>query len=227
MRRLLFTLGLLGLLCQQTALWIFASPLQQDCSGVVITSPRSSGDPVRGRVSITGSATIANFQFYKIEVAAGDNPPDSAFRVIGNTHNNSVVNGQLEVWDTTSVPDGRYALKLTVVDIRGNFPCPPFVVRSVIIGNRAPTATPTSTPTVTPTPTAVATATRPAAPTVPVPTSVVRATPTPEPTRSASPLIEFNPQPYVQALIWGGCAMGSLIGLIVLFVILRWIRDQL
>src|SRR5262249_14251223 len=147
MQRLLLILQLLGLLCLQTAPVLFASPLQQDCSGVVITSPRSSGDPVRGRVSITGSATIPNFQFYKIEFALGDNPPDSAVRVIGDTHNNPVVNGQLEAWDTTSVPDGRYTIKLTVVDIRGNFPCPPFVVRPVIIGNRAPTAIPTGTPT--------------------------------------------------------------------------------
>src|ERR687885_1609817 len=142
MRRLFV---LMCALCLQASSLAQAAPLQQDCSGVAITSPRASGDPVRGRVNISGSAAIANFQFYKVEYAPGANPPDSSYRNIApDVHRTAVSSGLLETWDTTGIPDGPYSLRLTVVDIRGNFPCPPVTVRPIIVANRAPIASPTS-----------------------------------------------------------------------------------
>ncbi|MCA1553898.1 MAG: hypothetical protein LC737_05925, partial [Chloroflexi bacterium] len=132
----------------------FAASLLQDCSGVSITSPRPSGDPVRGRVSVTGSANIPNFQFYKVEFAPGAVPQDAAFRnLASDVHRSPVPSGQLEIFDTTRVSDGSYSLRLTVVDNRGNFPCPPVTVGPIIVFNRAPLDTPTPEPTATDTPT--------------------------------------------------------------------------
>ena len=229
MRRLLMMLGLLYLSSTPSA---FATPLQQDCSGVAITSPRASGDPVRGRVAISGSANIPAFQFYKLEYAPGDNPPDSAFRVIGDVVRTPLNSGQLAAWDTATVSDGAYTIKLTVVDIRGNFPCPPFIVRQVVVGNRAPTATPTGTPTETPTATPIGTPTRPAAPTIAVPTSAARITATVVTTGTVAPrpiisLDAINTEPFVNAFLWGGCMMGSLFALAGLFLFVRWVRDQI
>ena len=119
MRRAFFV-ALLALLLLQT--YVDAAPLAQDCGAVTISSP-ASGDAVRGRISIAGSAFIPQFQFYKVEMAAGASPPDSAFRnLAGDVHRNAVQSGVLDTWDTTSVPDGTYSLRLTVVDQRGNFP---------------------------------------------------------------------------------------------------------
>ncbi|MBI3733506.1 MAG: hypothetical protein HY259_08635 [Chloroflexi bacterium] len=211
-----------------------ALPLQQDCSGVAITSPRASNDPVRGRVVISGSAAIANFQFYKVEFAEGTNPPDSGFHSIApEVRRTQVRAGQLEIWDTLAIPDGPYTLKLTVVDITANFPCPPVLVRPVIVGNRAPTPTPTGTPTETPapTPTRRITVTL-SAPTVAVPTSAARTgiTSTTSISDTAAPrsLIDFGFLGGVsQALTVGACGMGSLIGLIGLFALGRWVLDQI
>ncbi len=218
----------------QSSMPVLATPLQQDCSAVAITSPRSSGDPVRGRLAISGSASIPNFQFYKVEYAPGVNPADSSFRSIApDVHRNEVKSGQLEVWDTTTVPDGAYVLRLTVVDIRGNFPCPPVIVRQVIVANRTPLATSTATPTETTAPTSapLATATKPPPPTIAVPTSAARGTITatanltdPIPSR---PLFSFDFLAIGEALAWGVCGMGGLMALIALLALARWVLDQI
>lgn len=231
---------LVGLLFMQASSLVKAAPLQQDCSGVAISSPRASGDPVRGRVNISGSASIPNFQFYKVEYAPGRNPPESSYRNIApDVHRTAVVGGLLDVWDTAGVPDGAYALRLTVVDIRGNFPCPPVVVQPIIVANRAPVATntPIVTPTEVTTPTVAlsSAATRPAAPTAPtivLPTSAARSTSavtaTAALTQTTRPLISFDFLPDVtQALLYGVCGMGVLLAVVGIYAIARYILDQI
>src|SRR5438105_9433840 len=178
MRRSLFVVFLLWTLLQASA---YAAPIAQDCGGVTISSP-ASGDAVRGRIGITGSAVIPQFQFYKVEMAAGASPADAAFRNLsGDVHRNAVRSGVLETWDTAGVPDGTYSLRLTVVDQRGNFPCPPVTVR-IVVSNVAPTNTPTPEITDTPTPGATGSPSpqatggtnQPVAPTVALPTSAAR-----------------------------------------------------
>lgn len=127
-----------------------APPAQGDLA--VITSPQNNAI-VRGLVPIQGSATHSQFQFYKVEYArepvTGDN-----WVIIGAIHEQQVVDGQLEVWDTTQVPDGSYSLRLRVVKIDGNYN-EAFVVQ-VVVANAQPTETPTPAetpiPTITPTP---------------------------------------------------------------------------
>lgn len=110
-----------------------------------IISPRE-GERLRGRVPIIGSAQVPDFQFYKVEFGLGPNP--TQWSVIGILHEQPVINGQLEVWDTTALPDDVYTLKLTGVRRDGNWQ--DVQVRNVVIANRAPEPTPT--PDVTPTP---------------------------------------------------------------------------
>jgi hypothetical protein len=214
-----------------------AAPSLQDCSGVAISSPRESGDPVRGRVNISGSATLPSFQFYKVEFAAGSNPADTSFRnMSGDVRRSPVTSGLLEVWDTTGLPDGPYTIRLTVVDIRGNFPCPPLVVRSIIIANRTllATVTPSIAPTAVVTGTVAPTfsSTRAAAPTIALPTTTARGTVTATstltdtvPPRSLISL-DFLPD-VIQAVIWGIGGMLLIFVIVAFYMVVRWVMDNI
>ena len=81
---------------------------------------------ISGTVTIQGTATVENLQFYKIEYGLGESPEQ--WHSIGEMHPSAVVNGVLGVWDTTGFPAGVFTLRLTVVDITGNYP-PPHDVR--------------------------------------------------------------------------------------------------
>lgn len=96
--------------------------------GVQITSPVMN-QIISGQVTILGTAKIDRFQFYKLEYGIGENP--AQWHSIGEINRTPVVNGILGVWNTTGFPSGVFTLRLTVVDITGNFP-PPCDVRVII-----------------------------------------------------------------------------------------------
>lgn len=98
--------------------------------GVRILSP-GMNQTVSGSVAIIGTANIPNFQFYKVEFAPGEQPADSAWAVIGDVVRQPVENGLLATWPAGAFPAGTYWLRLTVVDITGNFP-PPCTVRVIV-----------------------------------------------------------------------------------------------
>jgi hypothetical protein len=95
---------------------------------VRITSPGVDAH-LAGSISIFGTASIPNFQYYKIEYAAGD-PPQS-WHVLGDVHKQQVSNGVLYTFNSAILPAGVYYLQLTVVDQTSNFP-PPCAVRVVL-----------------------------------------------------------------------------------------------
>lgn len=66
-----------------------------------------------------GTANIENFQFYKVEYNGG-----SGFAVIGDLVHQPVNGGVLTSWNTAGFPSGTYTLRLTVVDVTGNYPAP-------------------------------------------------------------------------------------------------------
>lgn len=74
-----------------------------------------------GRVaSISGTAAIPRFAYYKIEYQpsqAGD------WSFVARSES-SVTNGLLHAWDTAPLAPGRYRVRLTVVDATGNYPAP-------------------------------------------------------------------------------------------------------
>jgi hypothetical protein len=196
---------------------LLAEPARQGVQ-VQIVRPEMNAE-VRGLVPIIGSASVPDFQFYKVEFGVGPNPAQWA--VIGKLHEQAVLNGQLEVWDTTVLPDGVYTLQLQAVKRDGNWES--FFVRGITIANSRPAATPTPEASATPD---VAVAPPTLAPVAGV-TPTVAATPTIlriEPTRGAfmptpTPTLSrpgqvsnwpVNPKNWGQAFVFGVISMGAV-----------------
>ena len=215
----------LAVLSVMAALFLLATasakgaPLRQPVQ-VQVTSPEM-GSELRGLVEIMGSASVPNFQFYKVEFGVGPNPTDWA--VIGELHDRPVINGLLEVWDTTRLPDGVYTLRLQGVKQDGNWE--EFVVRQVSILNSRPSATASPTVTLTRPPTPVRVATPRATATLQIiaPAGPL-AIPTPTPTLSRperrGPL-PVDPKGWAQSLCYGGVAMGAVFVLLGVVLALR------
>ncbi len=161
-----------------------------------ITSPRPNAI-LRGTVSIQGTASVPDFWKYEVQFAPGLNPPNNAWSVL-IVREEPVINGQLAVWDTTTVPDGTYTLRLRVVYRDGNYE--EVYIRPVSVQNAGPppTETPAETPTPLPTLTPVSAA-PPATGTTPVvvaqPTVVLPPTPTPVAAQTPAVIAQARPTP--------------------------------
>jgi len=86
-----------------------------------ITYP-GMGAKVEERVEIWGTADIDQFQYYKVEYGIGETPP--GWVVIDDLKYEPVSEGVLVIWNTAGLTPGTYTLRLTVVDITGNYPEP-------------------------------------------------------------------------------------------------------
>ena len=113
-----------------------------------ITAPKS-GATIAGQVPIIGSAVHPAFDYYKLEAGPGDNPTDDQMALITPLLHDQVLKGQLAVWDTTALGDGRYSLRLRVVQLDGNYQ--EFWVPNLTINNTAPPTPTRRPPTATPT----------------------------------------------------------------------------
>lgn len=122
-----------------------ALPLRQD-SAAFISSP-SDGSTVSGSVQISGSALHPAFQRYELYFTA---EPGENWVFIGDIHTNQVNNGFLGSWETGSLPDGSYSLRLRVVRLDGNYD--DGFARNLVVANSAPVATDTPIPEPTPDP---------------------------------------------------------------------------
>jgi len=81
------------------------------------------GQVVEGQVEIEGTANIESFDYYKFEYRR-EGDAESAWHWIASFET-AVDAGHLGTWDVTGLPPARYSLRLTVVDIEGNYPYPP------------------------------------------------------------------------------------------------------
>lgn len=77
-------------------------------------------ESVSGSVSMVGTATHENFQYYKVEYAPAGS---SSFSYLAGDKN-PVVNGFLATINTNTLGNGAWTLQLTVVDQTGNWPTP-------------------------------------------------------------------------------------------------------
>ncbi|MGC9360278.1 MAG: hypothetical protein ACP5G7_07890 [Anaerolineae bacterium] len=223
MRKRLWNLACLLVALLVLTVPIGAEPLQQQ-SAVQITSPEM-GAQVRGLVPIVGSASVSPFQFYKVEYGVGPSP--SSWAVIGSLVESPVINGQLAMWDTNTVPDGVYTLRLQAVKTDGNFE--EFVVRGVVVANSAPTSTPTpeatETPfgqerfTATPSPTRIQPTATPRIIAPEGPIAGATATPTLSLPSQRDPLIDT--EGWDQAFILGAASMGIVFVLLGLVFAIR------
>ena len=96
----------------------------------VISSP-GVNQVIGGVTGISGTATHEAFQYYKLEFAPGANAAGGYVYFDGG--NIQISGAFLGNFDTTSLANGPYTIRLTVVDQSGNFP-PPCDV-SVVIQN--------------------------------------------------------------------------------------------
>lgn len=107
-------------------------------SPVAIFSPLFL-ETVRGVIEIRGNARDPNMAYYRVEFGRGNTP--TAWQQIGTTSEEGGGDILLTTWDTTTVPDDLYTLRLTVgrddatVEIAN---------REVIVDNTAPTVRLTS-----------------------------------------------------------------------------------
>ncbi|MFQ5856565.1 MAG: transglycosylase domain-containing protein [Anaerolineae bacterium] len=91
-----------------------------------IKSP-SSGGVISTTVPIMGTANFSRDQvlFYKVEWGRGEEP--SEWITMGQTHEQPVIDDQLEVWHAEGFPPGQYSLRLVLVKTDGN-ELPPYKV---------------------------------------------------------------------------------------------------
>ena len=179
---------------------------------IAITSPKS-GDILRGQVTITGTTDVANFLSARLDFAYASNPAENWFALQALSQPAS--DSALTIWDTTSITDGDYVLRLQVFLNDGT-------TREVTVPLRIQNDTPIPTaapiPTITPeevfsiqipTPFLLAAS--------PTPTEVPRPTPTALPP---------NPAALNQSEIYASLRRGALviIGLFVVAGVLVYMR---
>lgn len=109
-----------GTLSPEQATQAALSPLTQEVpsgmSGcvpdkIMITSPEP-GDEISGTVDITGTASIPNFGFYKYEIALLGSQNWATI----SAGREPKVNTSLGSWNTTSLTNGDYFLRLVITD---------------------------------------------------------------------------------------------------------------
>lgn len=160
-------------------LLLIAAHWRQGATPIAITSP-AADEVLRGQVTITGTLDVPSFASAQLDFAYASNPTDTWFAI--QTLSQPVIDAALAVWDTTSITDGDYVLRLRVSFADGTFQ---EVTVPVKVGNEAaptptlaPTATPEGVSVLVPTPFLLAAS--------PTPTVVPRPTPTALPANPAS-----------------------------------------
>ena len=172
---------------------LLAAPASQEPRPIIAQPAQNAA--VRGEVQIVGSATHPQFQRYELYFAPWP-PSDQSWVFIGDAHFNPVQLGLLGTWDSRSVADGTYGLRVRVVKQDGNYT--DSEPRTVEVANFRQVASPTpevAEATAEPLPTPAEEA---AVPTVPVivptiegPPTTQPSTPTPEP--EVTPILEATP----------------------------------
>ncbi len=173
----------------------------------VITAP-IAGQTLHGQVSITGSTDVPNFASAELDFAYASDSTGTWFLI--QTFSQPITNSAIATWDTTTISDGDYVLRLRVILQDGSFQDATVKVK---VQNESPTATMTPTaiiPTITFTP----------KPATAVPEStLVQASPTATapPIFSTPTAFPVNPAEVQTSDIYAGIRRGALI-IVVLFI---------
>jgi hypothetical protein len=167
----------------------------QDTPPVAITSP-TPDELLRGPVTIMGAINFPSFLSAQLEFAYADNPTNTWFPI--QTFSAPLTEPTLAIWDTTSITDGDYILRLRVNFEDGTSQEASVPIR---IGNEVQ-------PTQTPEPTST-----PQADTVLIPTPfLLAASPTPtQPPRPTPTVLPTNPVSLVQTQIYFSLGRGALV----------------
>lgn len=147
----------------------------QDIPAVAITSPLP-GDILRGVVTITGRMDDPNFLSAQLDFTYASIPADTWFTL--QAFSQPVLDSALTEWDTLSMTDGEYLLRLRLTRTDGSFLD---VTVPVTVQNDEPIATATAISTSTPvadievqipTPFLLASSPTPTEPPLPTPTAL-------------------------------------------------------
>jgi hypothetical protein len=107
---------IIAVLIAVLALAAFATLTMAQAVSASLSAPANNAT-VSGKVVVSGTAGGSNFGYYKVEFQSGS---DWVW-VDGQAHNAPVTNGTLATWDTSSLPDGKYGLRLLVADVTGQY----------------------------------------------------------------------------------------------------------
>lgn len=180
------------------AMMALAMPAQQDVRPIIAQPAQDA--PVRGVVQIIGTATHPQFQKYQIYFAPWPVPSDDAWAFVSESFTQQQL-GLLGTWDSRTVTDGTYALRVRVVKLDGNYhDSDP---RRVLVANTRAVASPTSETMNTPEPLPTELPVTPTGVVVTEPTSAATAAVTPEPQPTPTP------EPEVTPLLSGGSSAGA------------------
>ncbi|GAB4469679.1 MAG: hypothetical protein Kow0088_01890 [Anaerolineales bacterium] len=129
-----------------TIVLIVAVPVKGRVSDAIvprieISTPRP-GQAVQGSVPILGSTNIRNFRHSELAFAYQNNPTDTWFILAESDQ--GVVDETLAIWDTTTITDNLYQLRLTVTTQEQQRHV--YVVSGVRVRNYTPIETDTPQP---------------------------------------------------------------------------------
>lgn len=139
----------------------------------VISSPLE-GQIVQGLVLVSGTVSALGFSSYELSFAYADDPTQTWFVLTSSSE--PVFEGELGAWDTTTLTDGDYSLRLQVFMLDGS------VREMIVTGLRVRNYTAVPTSTFTPTATAIVQFAPPTAQLIaPAPATTTPSLPTPTP----------------------------------------------
>jgi hypothetical protein len=118
-----------------------------DSPNVQISAP-APGTPLKGLVSVEGSTLIDGFQSWELTFSYASDTTGTWFLIAEG--NAAIDGGELAQWDTTTITDGDYNLRLSVFLEGGRREH--YVVENLRVRNYSPIETITPTPSLTPTP---------------------------------------------------------------------------
>jgi hypothetical protein len=175
---------------------------QVPSSQVSIRSPQA-GEALQGQVMITGNSDIAGFVSTEVSFSYANDPTGTWFLIAAS--NQPMAQGTLAVWDTTTITDGLYTLRLRVMLADGNFL--DAIVPDLRVRNYTPVETDTST----------------IAPlqTTPIPNATSTATPFPTPTALPPNPAALSPSSIYASLGYGAFIVAALFLLYGLYARLR------
>lgn len=187
--------------------------LAQDGAQLTISAPLES-QIVQGVITVSGTVAVLGFSSYELTFAYEDDPTQTWFVLASDSL--PVFEGELGVWDTTTLTDGDYTLRLQVFLLDGS------MQETTVSGLRVRNYTAVPTSTFTPTATTIAQFAPPTAQLIlPAPATATLSLPTPT-------LLPSNPASLAEASISSALGRGAALALLLFVVfglLLRLRRD--
>jgi hypothetical protein len=168
----------------------------------IIKAPQV-GEVLQGTIAITGSDNVTGYFSSEVAFAYTGDATGTWFLIAASSR--PVEDGTLATWDTTTITDGNYVLRLRVYLGDGSFLA--LTVPDIRVRNYTPIETPTPAPT--------------AVQATPVPTATLTATPFPTPTSMLPNPAVLTPVDVSISIAYGGVAAVILLFVIGIYLWLR------